>query len=79
MDEWSQNYKEEAVQIIKQHKEDYKDMVRMSNVVAARMCETGNHTADSKISFCKKCKRSFCIKHGNPKKLICNNCFDDII
>ena len=74
MDAWSQNYKEEAVQLIKQHKEDYKDMVRMSNVVAAKQCELGKHTSDSRISFCKHCKKSFCTKHGDAKKLLCESC-----
>ena len=74
MDAWSQNYKEEAIQQIKQNKEHYKDMVRMSNVVAAKQCECGNHTADSRISFCKACKTSFCMKHGDSKKLLCESC-----
>lgn len=77
MDEWSKNYKEEAVQLIRQHQEDYKEMVRMSNLVAAKTCEFANHTADSKISFCKNCKRSFCIRHGDPKKLFCNDCISE--
>ena len=46
----------------------------MSNVVASKKCEFGDHTADSKISFCKICKRSFCSKHGDSKKLLCDSC-----
>ena len=73
-DEWQKSFMDEARQIVKQSKEDYNHMVKMSNVVAAKMCEVGVHQTDDKLCFCNQCKRSFCEKHGNFEKKICAHC-----
>jgi len=72
--EWQKSYEEEARELIKKAQEEYKEMVRMSNIVASKLCEVGSHTTDSTLRFCKYCKRSFCAKHGDIKKAICDEC-----
>lgn len=76
MDAWAEKYKGEALKLIRQNCEQYNDMVRMSNVAAAKLCEHGNHSADSRIAFCKKCGKSFCLMHGDFKKFLCDKCCD---
>lgn len=73
-DEWQKSFMDEARQIVKQSKEDYGQMVRMSNIVTAKFCEVGGHKTNSKLTFCNNCKLSFCEKHGDAKKMLCQNC-----
>lgn len=72
--EWQRKYEIEAKRLIRKEREDYKNSVRMSGVNALKRCECGFHTTKEKLRFCKHCKRSFCIEHGNFKSLICNRC-----
>ncbi len=72
--EWQKNYETEAKEIIKKSVEEYEDMVRMSNIAAAKFCECGSHHTEFKLRFCKRCKKSFCKEHGDLKKGICYEC-----
>ena len=73
-DEWQKSYLDKARKIVQQSKEDYGQMIKMSNIVSAKLCEVGNHQTEKKLFFCNQCKRSFCEDHGSSKKMICNSC-----
>ena len=74
--DWQKDYESEAKGIIKKSVEEYDDMVRMSNITAAKMCECGIHQTENKLRFCKHCKRSFCREHGDMDKSVCDECDD---
>lgn len=74
--EWQKNYENEAKEIIRDSVKEYEFMVHMSNIVAQKLCEVGNHHTERKLRFCKFCKRSFCSEHGDIKKGICDSCLE---
>lgn len=72
--EWQKKYEIEARELIRKSREEYKHMVKMSNITASQRCECGFHTTDEKLRFCKNCRRSFCHEHGDMEKSVCHKC-----
>ncbi len=72
--EWQKKYEIEAKRLIREEKEKYSNAVRMSNITASKRCECGFHSTSEKLRFCRHCKRSFCVEHGDFENLICDKC-----
>jgi hypothetical protein len=73
-DDWQKSYVDEAKRLVQQSRQEYEEMRRMSAVLASKLCEIGNHQTDDKLFFCDQCRQSFCERHGNIKKNLCENC-----
>ena len=73
-DAWQKSYIDEAKRLVQQSRQDYEEMRRMNAVLESGLCEVENHQTDSKLFFCSQCKRSFCERHGNHTKRLCNYC-----
>jgi len=73
-EEWQKDSLDEAKRIIQKSQRDFTELKRMSNISSTGFCQVGGHRTPDALYFCNQCKRSFCEKHGNKEKLICDDC-----